>query len=77
MSKAGMMAKRNAIARAYPEDSRWQERVEYMPENQVIAIYNRFLSDGVFNKLRKPRKVSSENRQFTLEDYGIDLGVRR
>ena len=46
-----------------------------MPENQVIAIYNHFLRDGVFNKTRVGKRPSDPNfRQFTLEDYGVDLG---
>jgi hypothetical protein len=47
-----------------------------MPDYQVVAIYNHFVRDGVFSKLRGPRKPSDENRQFTLADYGIDLGRR-
>ena len=68
---------RYAIAGAYP-GNRWKERVSCMPENQVIAIYNHFVRDGVFEKSRVGKRPSDpDNRQFTLEDYGIDLGQRR
>lgn len=65
---------RCAITGAYP-GKRWAEKVSHMPENQVIAIYNHFLRDGVFNKTRVGKRPSDPNfRQFTLEDYGVDLG---
>ena len=64
---------RAAITGAYP-GKRWAEKVSYMPENQVIAIYNHFVRDGVFNRTRVPKRSSDPNfRQLTLEDYGIDL----
>lgn len=63
---------RYAIAGAYP-GNRWKERVSYMPENQVIAIYNHFIKDGVFEKQRVGKRPSDpDNRQLTLWDFGID-----
>ena len=62
---------RTAISSAYPGD-RWHERVKCMDDRQVIAIYNHFLRDGVFNKVRTPKKTSGGYRQQSLfEDYGI------
>lgn len=39
--------KRAAIARVYSSES-WQEKVAKMSDNQVIAIYQKFLADGKF-----------------------------
>lgn len=65
---------RYAIAGAYPGD-RWKNKCQMMPDNQVIAIFNHFLRDGVFNKNRVGKKKEDPNfRQLSLEDYGIDLG---
>lgn len=50
--------KRAAIARVYSSES-WQQKVEKMSDNQVIAIYQKFLADGKFNspplELFKPK----------------------
>lgn len=63
---------RYAIAGAYP-GNRWKEKVSYMPENQVIAIYNHFVRDGVFEKQRVGKRPSDPDcRQLTLWDFGID-----
>ena len=39
--------KRAAIARVYSSES-WQQKVANMSDNQVIAIYQKFLADGKF-----------------------------
>ena len=75
MATAGIKNMRTAIIGAYP-GPRWESRVNAMPDNQVVAIYNHFVRDGVFSKVRLPKKPSDGCRQFTLEDYGIDLGRR-
>lgn len=63
---------RLAIASAYPGE-RWRNRVALMPENQVVAIYNHFLRDGVFNKVRTPKQKSDPNfHQMNIFDYGIE-----
>lgn len=67
---------RLAIASAYP-GKKWQDKVKYMPDYQVVAIYNHFLRDGVFNKLRsggkdKKNDASNDYTQLTLWDFGID-----
>lgn len=71
MASARVENLRIAVASAYPGD-RWKERVKYMPDNQIIAIYNHFVRDGVFEKIRTPKKPSDGCRQLTLWDYGID-----
>ena len=61
---------RQAISTVYPGD-RWRNRLMSMPDNQVVAIYNHFLRDGIFNKVRK-QTPSFDYRQQTLwDDYGI------
>lgn len=64
---------RTAIIGAYP-GLRWKSRVNSMEDRQVIAIYNHFVRDGVFYKVRVPKQPSDGCKQLTLEDYGIDLG---
>ena len=62
---------RTAIISAYP-GTRWRDRVMRMQDNQVIAIYNNFVRNGIFNKVRVPKKSSDPNfRQMTLWDFGI------
>ena len=64
---------RAAITGAYPGD-RWRDRVRGMEDSQVIAIYNHFVRDGVFNRVRveKSQNTKPEYRQQTLwDDYGI------
>ena len=44
-----------------------------MPDNQIVAIYNHFVRDGVFRKPEKKSRVISNCRQQTLwDDYGIE-----
>ena len=71
---------RMAIADAYPGDM-WRARVNAMPDNQVIAIYNHFVRDGVFRRLANKRKQERKRleeslnpcRQMTLwDDFGIE-----
>jgi len=37
---------RTAIASAYPNSARWQEKVKKMSDAQVIAVYKRLLAEG-------------------------------
>ena len=60
------------IADAYPGE-RWKFRCEIMPENQVIAIYNHFLRDGVFEKRRVARKKLSEQSKMAQDYRQLDL----
>ena len=63
---------RSAIASAYPGE-RWKRRVLEMPDNQVIAIYNHFVRDGVFNRIRVPKKASDPNyHQISLWELGLE-----
>lgn len=71
MATARVENLRIAVASAYP-GKKWQEKVKYMPDNQIIAIYNHFVRDGVFNKIRTPRNKSNGCKQLTLWDFGID-----
>ena len=32
---------------------KWQDKVQRMPDNQVIALYYKFKKDGLFDKRRK------------------------
>lgn len=48
----------------YRNSKSWQARVKKMPANQVLAIYNKFLSSGMFNE-----KVETGYHQITIEEY--------
>lgn len=70
---------RIAIADAYPGE-RWRVKCQNMPDDQVIAIYNHFLRDGVFEKLRVARKKvqaqPKELNDYRQLDLFRDFGVR-
>jgi hypothetical protein len=38
--------KRARIKDAYPGSGRWADMVARMPDNQVLAIYRRFMAEG-------------------------------
>lgn len=61
--------KRAAIARVYSSES-WQEKVAKMSDNQVIAIYQKFLADGKFDKEPIPRELFKPNYlgKFAFKD---------
>ena len=40
---------RELVISVYPGKA-WEERVRKMSDNQILAIYNRFLYTGKFNK---------------------------
>lgn len=43
---------RCAIYDIYPGDS-WHKKVENMPDNQVVAVYMRFLAKGQFSPTKE------------------------
>lgn len=61
-----IMPMREAVAGVYPGIG-WKARVARMPTNQIIAIYNKFLMDGRFEK----RKEIGGYKQLTLFDFGL------
>lgn len=60
---------RKEIAKVYP-GPKWKKRVENMPENQVLAVYNSFLKEGRFNKppVKNPAP-QSYYKQLTFDDF--------
>jgi hypothetical protein len=57
---------RNEIEKVYPGDS-WKRKVALMDENQVIAVYYKFLHDGKFEPEPLPRKPRAH--QMTFDEY--------
>lgn len=55
----------------YGSSMKWQSRVAKMPPAQVIAIYNKFKKDGLFDSKRKKSQsdVSEEYYQMTIFDF--------
>lgn len=58
--------KRAAIARVYSSES-WQEKVAKMSDNQVIAIYRKFLADGKFDEPHVITELFKANMLGKLE----------
>ena len=78
--KIGQM--RHEIAKVY-KSTWWQKKVEKMNENQVIAIYYRFLANG---KLKAPPKaygfspaviIADEYHQISFDDILNDRKVNQ
>lgn len=59
---------RDAISQVYPYP-KWTERVKWMADNQVIAIYHKFLAEGKFEK--KSKKTSKQ----VPEEHYIQLSI--
>ena len=58
---------RHEIAKVY-KGAEWQKKVKKMNENQVIAIYYKFLANG---KLKAPSKaviIADEYHQISFDD---------
>ena len=47
----------------------WTLRVDRMKNSQVLAIYNKFKEQGLFDRRRKAFKENSTCIQMTLFDY--------
>lgn len=50
--------KREELKKAYPHSKAWAERVNKMPENQVVAVYLRLKSKGKVAMKRRAPSVS-------------------
>ena len=61
---------RLAISYTYP-GIKWQQRVSNMPDNQVCAIYYKFLESGKIDKhkTKKQKTEKPEYYQYTIFDY--------
>ena len=73
---------RHEIAKVY-KGAGWQKKVKKMNENQVIAIYYKFLSNG---KLKAPPKaygfspaviIADEHHQISFDDILNDRKVNQ
>ena len=59
---------KDAIADVYDTKS-WRRKVEYMYDDQVIAIYHNFLERGILGKvMRRERPVTVMNRESSATD---------
>lgn len=60
---------RTRVMSAYPGD-RWKMKCHFMPDNQVVALYYKFLRTGKFDKKKKPRIPKKEvYHQMDIFDY--------
>ena len=57
---------RNEIEKCYPGDS-WKRKVALMDENQVIAVYHKFLHDGKFDP--EPIYTGPKMHQMDFDEY--------
>lgn len=60
------MRHRIATAPKYANSVKWRNKVESMPDNQVIAIYHKFAKMGLFEPQK--RKRAPQYTQITLYD---------
>ena len=68
---------RKEISKVYSNDT-WRNRVHFMPDRQVAAIYYNFLRTDKFKRAEEERKAKrekrKENHQMTLGEYfGRDI----
>lgn len=62
----GIDQMRNEIEKVYPYDG-WKRKVALMDENQVIAVYHKFLHDGKFDP--EPVYKGPKAHQITFDEY--------
>lgn len=54
MQRLDISCMRDAISRAYSGKS-WKQKVSKMPDNQIIAVYNRLLKEDEEERLERSR----------------------
>lgn len=65
----GVEQMRDAIADVY-SGWKWKDRVARMPEDQVMAVYFKFQSRGMFEvKAKKEANKPQEVKQLTIFDF--------
>ena len=57
---------RNEIEKPYPNDS-WRRKVALMDDNQVIAVYHKFLAEGKFDP--EPIYTGPKIHQMDFDEY--------
>lgn len=60
---------KNQISKVY-DGQKWKDRVQRMSDNQVIAVYNSFLSSGKMNQ-KSTRLPGERFHQMTLFECGL------
>ena len=60
--------KREKIKKVYPTET-WYNKVNNMPDKQVMAIYFSMKESGKLDKPKKKTKETEEFRQMTIFDY--------
>ena len=66
----GIDSMRNEIEKVYPGDS-WKRKVALMDDNQVIAVYYKFLNSGKF--AAKPVCKKPEPHQITFDEWLVEV----
>ena len=61
---------RAAIAEVYP-GGKWKRKVEKMHDDQVIAVYYKFLNNGTFEKKEKPPREKDNKPQRGLRAHAV------
>ena len=59
---------RAAIFDAY-SGRKWQKKVEKMHDDQVIAVYHKFLNNGTFEKKEKERDAKRTKSNVRTDGY--------
>lgn len=64
---------RREISKVYSNDT-WRNRVHFMPDKQVVAIYYNFLERNRFKEVKKHDVNNKDPHQMTLGEYfGRDI----
>ena len=59
---------RRFVSERYPNDN-WKDKVERMPENQVMALYYKFMAEP--KKKETKAGVAEEAHQLSFADFGL------
>lgn len=59
---------REMIKKVYPTET-WYNKVNHMPDKQVMAIYFSMKASGKLDKPKKKTKETEEFKQMTIFDY--------
>lgn len=60
---------RRFVGEQYKTDS-WKQKVEWMPENQIMALYYKFMAEP--KKKETKAGVAEKAHQLSFADFGLE-----
>ena len=71
MASVSLQTMKDKVASAYSGAS-WQYKVYHqMRDNQIVALYFKFLQDGTFDRQKQRKKVERENEKNSGHQMNI------